>query len=55
MEMNLAPFENEKDFKSAYFYYFLPHFTIKQQAKIGELITKYKGVSDNFNNKYYII
>ena len=40
-----SPFEGKTDFNKESFYYFLPSFNLEQKSKIGEKITKFKGVS----------
>jgi hypothetical protein len=39
------PFGGKGDFDNEAFYYFLPFFNSEQKKKIGEKITKFKGVS----------
>ena len=39
------PFGDKGDFDNEAFYYFLPFFNSEQKKKIGEKITKFKGVS----------
>ena len=41
----LSPFEGKTDFNKESFYYFLPSFNLEQKNKIGEKITKFKGVN----------
>ena len=55
--MSDSPFEGKADFNNESFYYFLPKFNFEQKQKIGEKITKFKGViySYLFNYKYLII
>ncbi len=38
-------FGGKADFNNESFYYFLPFFNPEQKKKIGEKITKFKGVS----------
>ena len=38
-------FGDKGDFDNEAFYYFLPFFNSEQKKKIGEKITKFKGVS----------
>jgi hypothetical protein len=38
-------FEGKADFNNESFYYFLPFFNPEQKKKIGEKITKFKGVN----------
>ena len=40
-----SPFEGKTDFNKESFYYFLPSFNLEQKNKIGEKITKFKGVN----------
>ena len=42
--MSDSPFEGKADFNNQSFYYFLPMFNFEQKQKIGEKITKFKGV-----------
>ena len=42
--MSDSPFEGKADFTNQSFYYFLPMFNFEQKQKIGEKITKFKGV-----------
>jgi hypothetical protein len=42
--MSDSPFEGKADFNNQCFYYFLPMFNFEQKQKIGEKITKFKGV-----------
>lgn len=42
-----SPFEGKRDFNKESFYYFLSSFSLEQKSKIGEKITKFKGVRIN--------
>ena len=42
--MSDSPFEGKADFNNQSFYYFLPMLNFEQKQKIGEKITKFKGV-----------